>query len=172
MTDRKLAEHPLHHSRQVLAHGDIRQKHFILRFHCFPVIAVHVRVVEVVAIDSPCLIENLPPLGHWIDLDLNVFDRKLVLRRIDFFADVGDRKAVLHLHQHAFAVAGELESINLLDQRILFALRQAVVREACVASFEAVLSAGAFQVVQLARFRDLKVGVDSLRQWDRLDALT
>ena len=124
----QFAEHPLHHAREVLPHADIRQKDFVFGLHRSPVVAVHVRVVEIIAVDAPRLVEHLPPLGHRIDLHRDLVERQFVFGGIDLFADVGDRPGVLDLQQDALAVAGELEAVDFLHQRVLFALAQAVMR--------------------------------------------
>ena len=67
MADRELARHPLQHAVEVGARRDVRQERRVLLALLRPVHAVHVRRVEVVAVDPPRLVEDLLPLGARID---------------------------------------------------------------------------------------------------------
>ena len=170
MSDRELAEHPLHHARQILPRGDVGEERLVLRLHGIPVVAVHVRVIEVIAVDPPAFVEDLTPLGGRVDLHFDTRDAEFVLARIDLAADVRDRIVVLHLQQHAFAVAGDVERVDLFEERVFLLLGQAVMRQARVDRV-GLIDRGALEVVQLAGFRHLKIRVIRGRQRDGHDPL-
>src|SRR6185295_17286369 len=62
VADSKLAAHPLNHSIQVVAGCNVWKKAGVLLLHRVPIGAVHIRRIEIVAIDAPGLIEDLGPL--------------------------------------------------------------------------------------------------------------
>src|SRR6202008_422521 len=51
VTDGELARQPAHHTIQILTDGNVRQELGVLRTHSLPIGAVHVGVVEVIAVD-------------------------------------------------------------------------------------------------------------------------
>ena len=61
MAHGQLAEHAADHAVQVAAAGQVGQQGLVLRPHRVPVGPVHVRGIEVVAIDPPGLAEDLRP---------------------------------------------------------------------------------------------------------------
>ena len=70
------------HAVQVGARREVRQERRVLLPHRRPVGAVHVRVVEVVAVDPPGLVEDLRPLGARVDrAPRDGVDREAALRR-------------------------------------------------------------------------------------------
>ena len=67
MAHRQLAEHGTHHAVEVAASRQVRKEGLIFRAYGIPVGPVHVRGIEIVAIDSPRLAEHLLPLFFRID---------------------------------------------------------------------------------------------------------
>src|SRR5262245_32125539 len=51
---------------------NVREKRFVLFVDRLPVGAVHLRVIEKLALNSPSLLKNLRPLGSWIDKRLEL----------------------------------------------------------------------------------------------------
>ena len=94
-----------HHLRQdvgqLRAIGDAIDERQVLRLHRRPVHAVHVAVVEVVALEPPRLGEHLPPLVARIEPERPVAERHLALRGVGrrFRAHVEDED-VLRLADH------------------------------------------------------------------------
>ena len=74
VADPQFAAHPLNHAIQIAASRNVRQERRILLLHRIPIGAVHVRRVEVVAIDPPGLIEYLGPLDPRVDADFDRID--------------------------------------------------------------------------------------------------
>src|SRR6185369_1271636 len=79
MTDGKLPSDGGDQIREVGAMLNIRQKRFVLFIDRLPIISVHLRVVEIVALDAPRLAEDLRPLGSRIDqrFELGNVDRSI-----------------------------------------------------------------------------------------------
>src|SRR5262245_33862039 len=63
----QLAEPPADHAVDIARGSQVRQEHFILGLHGGPIGAVHVGIVEVVAIDAPRFFEDLLPFGTGFD---------------------------------------------------------------------------------------------------------
>ena len=83
VTDSQLGEHPPHDPVEIPPRGDVGHKRGVLFLHGRPVGTVHVGIVEEISIDPPRLIENLRPLGAWIDTDLDVAGGQASLARVD-----------------------------------------------------------------------------------------
>src|SRR5207302_941849 len=81
VADRQLAEHPTQNAIEVAARRQVRQEGLVLPLDRLPVGPVHVRIVEVVAIDAPGLVKDLPPLGPRLDADFDRRDVQLALAR-------------------------------------------------------------------------------------------
>ena len=91
-----------HVKRRQLAHGtadelaELRSRRHaidqgqVLVPDAVPVDTVHPGVVEVVAVDSPGFVEDLRPLGPWLDFDLNLVRRDLAFAGFDLVAGIGD----------------------------------------------------------------------------------
>ena len=77
MPDGKFAAHPLNHTIQITASGQVWQEGFVLLFHGRPVGAVHVWCIEIVAVDSPRFVQDLRPLGSWLDPDFDAINVQL-----------------------------------------------------------------------------------------------
>ena len=93
-----------------------------------PVHAVHVRVVEEVALEAEHVGEDLPPLGARVDRRLHVEGGHRLLeflRRLD----VEDRELALARDEHLLAVEGHLEVVGIVEHRLLFALREIEVHD-------------------------------------------
>ena len=69
MTHGQLAEHGADHAVEVAAAGEVGQERLIFSPHGVPVRPVHVRGIEKVSVDPPCLVEHLGPLGPGLDPD-------------------------------------------------------------------------------------------------------
>ena len=67
VADGELAEHHPDHAVQVVPRGQVRKELFILVPDGIPVGTVHVRRVEVVAVDPPGFAEDLGPFGAGLD---------------------------------------------------------------------------------------------------------
>src|SRR3954470_23524105 len=102
--------------------ANIGQERAVFIVHGLPVRAVHLRVVEVVALVAPGLLEDLRPLGAWIDehLELPDVDRAVT----DFRGLVGGddspaafRRAARGLIEELFPVGRERVRANALEER-------------------------------------------------------
>ena len=71
---REFAAHPLNDPVQIAASRDMGQEAFVFPAHRVPVGTVHVRSVEVVAVDAPGLMEYLVPLCAGIDANLDALE--------------------------------------------------------------------------------------------------
>ena len=71
MADGQLAEHPPDDAVEVVASGQVGQKDGVLLLYRGPVGPVHARIVKIVAVNPPCLIEHLSPLGCRVDTDFD-----------------------------------------------------------------------------------------------------
>ncbi len=171
VSDDQLAVHPGKHASQILPRGEIGKEHRVLRLHRVPVRAMHVRVVEIIAIDAPCFVENLAPLGSRIDLHFDLIDSQLVFRRIDLVGDIGNRPSVLRqTQQHSLPVARQFDVEDLLQRGLFLPFREAVVRERSRRPLAA-SDVGALDVVQLTGLRDLQRAVRRRRQRKRLNTI-
>ncbi len=180
VADRKLGGHPHHYAIEIAAHGQFREEHGVLGAHGVPVGAVHVRVVEVIAVDAPGFVENLPPLGARIDLDLQLVCGELELRGVELLADVDQRIAVPirgTVEQHPLAVSGELEAVDLFEQRLFLAFLEVEALQAHLLG-AGTIEAGRFEIENLTALTDLEAVVagrlgrqrhDSLRQAIEVD---
>src|SRR5262249_15873116 len=116
----EFADHLAEQVVEVRAIADVLEFGLVLRAQSLPVVAVHVGGVEVVAIAAPYLAEYLGVL-------LARIARERESRRVDALAilavavDVVHLVAVAVLHQHLFAIVGELRAVDVLDQRLVLA---------------------------------------------------
>ena len=149
------------------------QEHGVLFLHGGPVRAVHVRIVEVVAVDPPGLIVDLTPLRSRIDPHFHVGDGEPVRGGFDVRpAGIADEPAARGRVQHALAVRRQVVEARAPDHGRLFTVGE---REAAKAG----AGAGAAEparhpasdVEELARIAGLQVRVAGFGQRQGEDAL-
>src|SRR5207302_4500446 len=102
----------------------------------------------VIAVDAPRFVENLPPLGARIDLDLELVGGEFELREIEFVADVDERVSILR-DQHPLAVGGEIEAVDFFQERVFFALVEIEMLQAGFVGSEAI-EAGGLEIENLS----------------------
>ena len=129
VSDRQLARHPLQHAVQIGARRGVRQEGGVLFPLLRPVHAVHVRRVEVVAVDPPRLVEDLLPLGARIDTYLDGIDTDPSLRRLDRFRCRHNRPRVAVAVQQLLAVSGDDVVGDLGKERVVLARGEVVAVE-------------------------------------------
>ncbi len=114
----QLAHHLAEEVRQLGAVRDPGDERSVLLQHRGPVHAVHVAVVEVVALEPPRLDEHLMPLLARIDGELPRGEIDLLLREIGLLARRGveHRDVVALADHHLLAVARELELLDVGDE--------------------------------------------------------
>src|SRR5438874_10899934 len=72
MADNELAADGRDQIGEIGAMTDKRQQRTVLAKDRIPISPVHRRIVEIFALDAPRLLENLRPLGAWIDTDFSL----------------------------------------------------------------------------------------------------
>ncbi len=87
-------------------HGVLEQLAVALA-HLVPVHAVHARVVEIVALQPPRVVEDLPPLGHRVNRRLEVAGVDLLVHLLPFLG-LDDGVVAAFPHQQLLAVGGQL----------------------------------------------------------------
>src|SRR5262249_54478749 len=108
VSDRKLAAHPLDDAVQIAASSKMRQERSVLIALRFPIDAVHVGRVEVVAVDSPRFVEYLRPLGAGVDANLDVVDVELAGSRLRLGRYGDNRPGVVAGVENLLLVGGNL----------------------------------------------------------------
>ena len=131
----QLADHFADDVSQVGAVVDVLDHRGVLLSDRSPIQSVHVRVVEVVALCAPRLLEDLRPLGAWIDehLELPNVDRPVadfgrLVRRHD--APTTFRGATRSLIEEFLAIAGQCVGADAFEEWRGGALLQLIALEA------------------------------------------
>ena len=125
MAHGQLAAHPLDQAVQVRAAGQLGQEDGVLVAHGFPVHAMHARIIEIVAVDAPHLVENLRPLGARIGLHLDGVDLDLAFAGRQQFARGGPHgPVVLVAVQQLLAVGRDVEIVRFRHHGFRLALLQ------------------------------------------------
>ena len=105
VSHRQLARHPLRHAIEVGSRRHVRQERRVLLVLLLPVDAVHVRGVEVVAIDPPRLVEDLLPFGARIDAHFDPVDVQPAFRGLDLLRRRDNRPLVVARVRNRFPSA-------------------------------------------------------------------
>ena len=117
---RQLAHHLRQHVGQLGAIGDAIHQRRVLRAHGRPVHAVHLSVVEVVALEAPAFGEHLPPLVARVQPEPPVADGEHLLgqfgRRRGFGARIEHEVVLLAPHQDLLAIGRQLVTPDVLEK--------------------------------------------------------
>src|SRR5438105_363585 len=111
--------------------ADVRDQRAVFVIHRLPVRTVHLRVIEVIALRAPGFLEDLRPLGAWIDEHLELADVDGAVAHLGRLVGGDDapatlRRAARGLIQQLLPVAGERIRTNTLENRRRHALLELV----------------------------------------------
>src|SRR5258706_9716134 len=90
---------------------------------------MHVRVIEIIALEPPGFGEKLLPFGHWVDGGLEGIDGNLLLELLSIFW-LDDGEFGFATNQDLFAFCGRNGVINVFENRLVLTFLEVIKHEA------------------------------------------
>ena len=105
---------------EIRARAEQRQQPGVFVVHRFPVVAVHRRIEEQVALQPPRILEHLRPFLAGIDARAHVVELEGLVVAVAGLR-VGDMPALVHRVEHALAVGGQGVAVQPLHHDVVLA---------------------------------------------------